>query len=104
MWDFLVEIAVRKPFGDVYGGERITHNFMGIIYGAMMAFLAPVLWRWWQLPTGFVVEKHDVSAVLIASLLAMAAGVFLSGIRDLYAALELPGGHWPWPKEGDDSK
>jgi hypothetical protein len=29
MWDFLVEIAVRKPFGDVYGGERITHNFMG---------------------------------------------------------------------------
>jgi hypothetical protein len=104
MWDFLVEIAVRKPFGDVYGGERITHNFMGIVYGAMIAFLAPVLWRWWTLPTALVVERHDVSAVLIASLLAMAAGVFLSGIRDLYAALELPGGHWPWPKEGDDAK
>ena len=23
-------------------------------------------------------------------------GVFLSGARDLYAALELPGGSWPW--------
>ena len=26
----------------------------------------------------------------------MAAGVFLSGLRDLYAALELPYGSWPW--------
>ena len=26
----------------------------------------------------------------------MAAGVSLSGLRDLYAALELPYGGWPW--------
>src|SRR5262245_14339132 len=24
LWDFIVEIAVRKPFGDVYAGERVT--------------------------------------------------------------------------------
>jgi hypothetical protein len=30
------------------------------------------------------------------ALLAMAAGVLLSGLRDLYAALGLPGGGWPW--------
>jgi hypothetical protein len=29
----------------------------------------------------------------------MAAGVTLSGARDLYAALGLPGGNWPWPLE-----
>ena len=26
----------------------------------------------------------------------MAVGVFGSGLRDLYAALGLPGGGWPW--------
>jgi hypothetical protein len=82
MWDFVVEIAVRKPLGDVYAGERITHAIMGIVYGAMLAFLvatplAELSWLHW-------------------ALLAMAVGVFLSGARDLYAALGLPGGAWPW--------
>ena len=104
MWDFLVEITVRKPLGDVYGGERITHNFMGIVYGAMIAFLAPVLWRWWAQPTALVVERSDVPAALTAALLAMAAGVFLSGLRDFYAAFDLPGCNWPWPKELDDAR
>src|SRR3954468_6595972 len=27
---FVVEIAARKPLGDVYAGERITHAIMGI--------------------------------------------------------------------------
>jgi hypothetical protein len=29
----------------------------------------------------------------------MAAGVSVSGLRDLYAALELPFGAWPWKPE-----
>src|SRR5262249_27187619 len=49
--DFIVERRVRKPFGDVYGGERVTHAVMGIIYGAMLANLLPTLWRWFLLPT-----------------------------------------------------
>src|SRR5436190_23962883 len=44
--DFVVEIRVRKPIGDVYGGERITHAVMGILYGAMVANLLPALWSW----------------------------------------------------------
>ena len=98
LWDFVVEIAVRKPLGDVYAGERVTHAFMGIIYGAMVAWLAPVIWRWWSLPTGLVHERHNVPEMLTVALLIMAVGVFLSGVRDLYAALGLPYGHWPWPK------
>src|SRR6185295_14859185 len=25
LWDFVVEIAVRRSLGDVYAGERVTH-------------------------------------------------------------------------------
>ena len=52
--DFVVEIAVRKQLGDVYAGERVTHAVMGILYGAMIANLVPVLARWWALPTALL--------------------------------------------------
>lgn len=93
--DFVVEIRVRKPLGDVYGGERVTHAVMGIIYGAVVANLWPVLWQWWSLPTKLA-PSIAVPAMLQWCLAVMAAGVFLSGVRDLYAALGLPGGRWPW--------
>lgn len=96
MWDFIVEIAVRKPLGDVYGGERVTHAIMGIVYGGMLAFLIPILWSWWLLPTALVARPLSELSLLDWALLVMALGVFLSGARDLYAALGLPGGAWPW--------
>ena len=46
MWDFSIEIAVRKPLGDAYGGERVTRAIMGIVCGGMLAFLIPILWSW----------------------------------------------------------
>ena len=96
LWDFIVEIAVRKPLGDVYGGERVTHAIMGIVYGGMLAFLIPILWSWWHEPTGLVARPVSELAWIDWALLVMAVGVFLSGARDLYAALGLPGGSWPW--------
>ena len=98
MWDFVIEIVVRKPLGDVYAGERITHNFMGIIYGAMIAFLVPILWEWGQMPSELVGSTYGAPAPLIGFLLLAGAGVFLSGVRDFYAALQLPNCNWPWPK------
>lgn len=97
MADFVVEIAVRKPLGDVYAGERVTHAVMGILYGAMVANLLPEIWRWWSLPTALDLQPQP-SDILRWGLTIMAAGVFLSGVRDLYAALELPGGAWPWKR------
>jgi hypothetical protein len=94
--DFVVEIRVRKPLGDVYAGERITHAVMGILYGAMIANLLPALGQWWSRPTALVVEPAAVPVALRGVLALMAAGVFLSGVRDLYAALGLPHGGWPW--------
>lgn len=96
MTDFIVEITARKALGDVYGGERVTHAVMGILYGAMIASLIPVLIGWWRLPTAFAPARLDVPDLLRWSLVAMAVGVFLSGLRDLYAAYELPHGSWPW--------
>jgi hypothetical protein len=94
--DFVVEITARKPLGDVYGGERVTHAVMGILYGAMIAMLIPVLLRWWRLPSALVIERPDVPVPLQWMLLMMAVGVTVSGLRDLYAAYGLPHGGWPW--------
>ena len=96
LMDFIVETWVRKPFGDVYAGERVTHAIMGILYGAMVANLLPVLWHGWSQPTDLVFQPADVPELLRWALSVMALGVFLSGVRDLYAALGLPHGGWPW--------
>jgi hypothetical protein len=88
--DFVVEMTVRKPLGDVYAGERITHAVMGILYGSMIACLIPVLVGWWRLP------DRLVAAAPKWGLATMAVGLVVSGLRDLYAAHELPRGGWPW--------
>src|SRR4029079_3026461 len=92
MADFVIELRARKPMGDVYGGERVTHAVMGIIYGAMLANLLPEVWRWSQLPTSMVPAANAAPELLRWSLTVMAIGVFLSGLRDHYAALGLPHG------------
>ena len=94
----VAEVSVRKDMGDVYAGERITHAVMGILYGGMLAFLIPVLLSWLSSPTALATASPDVSESLRRRLTMMAGGVFLSGVRDLYAALGLPYGNWPWPK------
>lgn len=94
--DFVVEIAVRKQLGDVYAGERVTHAVMGILYGAMVAKVIPIMVIWWERPTALVVAWWTVPAALHWALFVMAFGVFFSGLRDLYAAFELPRGSWPW--------
>jgi hypothetical protein len=94
--DFVVEDRVRRPLGGVYPGERVTHALMGILYGAVLAHLAPVLFSWWREPTSFAARVESIPQMLLWALTLMAVGVALSGARDLYAALMLPGGGWPW--------
>ena len=95
LWDFIVEVVVRKPLGDVYAGERVTHAIMGILYGAMLVVLLSTLYSWWLLPSE-VVSNEKIPALLQWLLMIMGVGVSMSGIRDLYASFELPGGTWPW--------
>jgi hypothetical protein len=95
LWDFVVEIAVRRDLGDVYAGERVTHAIMGIMHGAMLASLAPTLSVWFGSPTGLAVEPVAIPEWIRLIVSGMGAGVVVSGLRDLHAALGLPGGGWP---------
>ena len=95
-WDFMIEKRARREFGDVLPGERVTHNAMGIIYGGMLTLLAPTLLAWLDSPTALVFGAAPVPELLRYTLTAMGIGIFLSGARDLYAALGLPHGGWPW--------
>jgi len=96
LWDFVVEIGVRKDLGDVYAGERVTHAIMGIMYGILLASLGPTLNTWLGSATGLVFEPVPISGWVRIAVSLMGVGVVGSGLRDLYAALGLPGGGWPW--------
>ena len=94
--DFVVEDRVRRPLGGVYPGERVTHAVMGLIYGAALANLVPILAEWWAAPTAISARHEPVPGVLRWLLGLMAVGVALSGVRDLCAAVGLPHSGWPW--------
>ena len=100
MADFVTESTVRRSLGDVFAGERVTHAAMGILYGAMIAMLLPVLATWWREPTALRLAPAAIPVALRWALTFMAVGVFVSGVRDLYAAAGLPRGHWPWSADG----
>ena len=95
MTDFVTEDRDRVAFSGVFPGERVTHAVMGIVYGAILAFLVPVLRAWLTQPTALVLEPAG-PLELRWTLLLMAAGIGLHGLRDLCAVLVLPGSAWPW--------
>ena len=94
--DFVIEDRVRRALGGVFAGERVTHALMAIIYGAMLANLLPALDAWRREPTALAAHTAAVPTELTWLLTLMSLGVALSGARDAYAALGLPGGGWPW--------
>lgn len=84
LWDFIEEDRIRR----LPAGERAMHAIMGIVYGAFLAFLLPEMSRWAALDTGFGASYHGFPAWL---LLGLAAGVFVSGVRDLAASARRAG-------------
>jgi hypothetical protein len=83
LWDFIEEDRIRT----LPPGERAMHSIMGIIYGAFLAYLVPEVLRWAHLPSGFAPVSYGWLSWVLS---AMAAGVFLSGVRDLASALRRP--------------
>jgi len=79
LWDFIEEDRIRK----LPAGERAMHGVMGIVYGAFLAYLLPEMLRWQLAPTGFGQSYHGFPAWVLA---VLAAGVFVSGVRDLHAS------------------
>ena len=92
--DFAIEDRVRRPFGGVLPGERVTHALMGIVYGAALAHLVPEVLTSASRPTGLT--AWDAPDPLRVVLPALSLGVLLSGMRDIGAAF---GPRWlglPW--------
>lgn len=90
--DFAVEARVR----DVSAGERILHTSMGIVYGAMLASLLPLLVDQAHQPTGLARVADGPPRWLVLVLVAFAAGIVGSGLRDAHAAVSGPSrAYWP---------
>lgn len=92
--DFVVEDTVRRPQGGVFPGERVTHAVMGIIYGAALAHLVPELIAGAARETAFA--PWDAPPVLRALMPLLAAGVLVSGLRDLGAVYGPRWLRYPW--------
>lgn len=79
LWDFVEEDLTRK----LPATERVTHTLLAVNYGAILAFIAPLLWSWSELPTGLA----GVSRGPLSMLLSLAAlGVAVFGLRDWMAS------------------
>jgi len=78
--DFVVEDRTRR----LPAGERITHALMGIVYGILLASLAPFFLVWFAEPAGLVHADHGLLSWVLS---AFAVGVAASGVRDVVAAL-----------------
>jgi uncharacterized protein len=83
LWDFIEEDMTRR----LPAGERVMHTIMAIVYGAFLAHLLPQVFQWAGQPTHLVPVHYGLLSWILS---AFAAGVFLSGVRDVVASFRLP--------------
>jgi hypothetical protein len=80
--DFIEEDKTRK----LPAGERVMHALMGIVYGVFLTLLYPHAAQWTRLASGLGAADYGTLSWILT---AFAAGVALSGIRDLVASRRL---------------
>jgi len=85
IWDFNIEVVVRQGIGGVANSERGLHLLMAVVYGILLAHLAPHLSAWLAEPTGFR-PQSEVPLYLQVIGIGFGVGVLLSGVRDFLAA------------------
>lgn len=93
--DFVTEDKVRT----VSPGERVTHAVMGVVYGAMLAHLTPILLEWYAAPTALSPSDPGLPGSVRVALTLLGLGTLASGARDLYATTGRRHCSWPWPPE-----
>ena len=77
--DFIEEDRTRK----LPPGERVMHALMGITYGVFLSLLFPHAVGWGRMVSGFGAASYGVLSWILT---LFAAGVFISGLRDLAAS------------------
>jgi hypothetical protein len=96
--DFFYEPRARAPLGGVAPAEIVTHGLMAIVYGAMLALLIPLTFQWQTEPTQWA--THDaIGKPWRLCLMFLAAGVAISGVRDLTASFGVKWAAWPWRRD-----
>ena len=83
LWDFVEEDRTRK----LPASERITHTLLTLNYGVILAMLVPLAIEWAGLPTALALAYYWPWSWLCA---VAAAGVTVSGLRDLAATRRTP--------------
>lgn len=79
LWDFVEEDLSRR----LPATERVTHTLLAVNYGAILAFIAPLLWHWSLLPTALEGLSRGYLSILL-TLAALGVGAF--GFRDWLAS------------------
>ena len=79
LWDFVEEDRTRL----LPPSERVTHTLLTLNYGVILALLVPWLWSLGHLPTALPRVDNGLLGWICA---IAAAGVVLSGLRDMEAA------------------
>ncbi len=83
MADFVVEDRDRPAIGGMAPGERVLHSLMAIVYGAMLVQLLPLILAEADGPAGLL--RHDAPPAISIGATLAAAGIALSGARDVLA-------------------
>lgn len=83
MADFVVEDRDRPAIGGLAPGERVLHSAMAVVYGAMLCRLVPVLVEGAGRPAALAAA--DVPRVMAVAASLAAAGIAVSGVRDVLA-------------------
>ncbi|MEZ5854869.1 MAG: TIGR01777 family oxidoreductase [Hyphomicrobiaceae bacterium] len=81
--DFVEEDMTRR----LPASERVTHTLLAVNYGAILAFIGPMLWQWAADPTGLGFVSRDWLSVLM-TVSGLGVGVF--GVRDWLASQRAP--------------
>lgn len=82
LWDFVIEDRTRR----LPRLERITHTVLAINFGAILAFLAPVMVGWANRPTGLEAVSHGIWSWVFT---VYGIGVLVWAVRDLVAVTRL---------------
>ena len=80
--DFVVEDRTRR----LPASERVLHTVLALNFGAILAVLAPELYRWWDSAPGVTGVSYGAFSWIFT---LFAAGVLAWSVRDALAVLDL---------------
>lgn len=79
LWDFVEEDLTRK----LPATERITHTLLALNYGAILAYILPILYSWSKMPTEAITVNYGLASLVLT---LAAIGVLIFAIRDYFTS------------------